>query len=233
LTHVYSVPNAEPWVDIRPPLVARSEMERLAASRIKFLFQGRFCSGRGIDELIEGWAKVDGTGAALFLRGPDNFWRNRAIKLAADFDLLDRSVYFLDPVPEDQLIRAAAEADVGIIPYRPLIMNDRLSCPNKLSQYLHAGLLIISTDLPYVKSVLTEANAGLFYISDEPVTFALAVSKVLDDPDLLRRSRENALRFARERFNWQIHGETLYALYDTLVLGEPTVGQTAFAPAVE
>ena len=72
LEHVYSVPNAEPWADCRPKAAGRSEMERLADGRSRFLFQGRFTPGRGIDELIEGWAKVDGNRAALFLRGPDN-----------------------------------------------------------------------------------------------------------------------------------------------------------------
>ena len=33
------------------------------------------------------------------------------------------------------------------------------------------------------------------------------------NPDLLAQGRRNALRFARERFNWQVQSETLLALY--------------------
>jgi len=212
LDRVYSVPNAEPWTGASPR-PSGSEMDRLANGRVKFLFQGRFTPGRGIDELIEGWAAVDGGRAALFLRGPDNMWRKAAIEKAAQLGLLDRSVYFLDAVREDQLVPAAAEADVGIIPYKPLIINDRLSCPNKLSQYLHAGLMVLANDLPYVKSVLTEADAGLFYNSTDLGTLAAAVGQVLDNPELLQRGRENARRFARERFNWQVQGEILLTLY--------------------
>jgi len=188
-------------------------MERLAAGRVKFLYQGLFTRGRGIDELVEAWSKVDTTRTALFLRGPDNVWRRQAIQCAARFGLLNRAVFFLDPVTEQQLICAAAEADVGVIPYEPHVINNRLCCPNKLSQYLHAGLLVIANDLPYVKSVLSEADAGLFYSSAEPGTLAKAVHRAVAEPDLLKRSRRNALRFARERFNWQTQSETLYALY--------------------
>jgi glycosyltransferase involved in cell wall biosynthesis len=212
LERVHAVPNAEPWVENRPPPPPGSEMERLAAGRVKFLFQGRFTAGRGIEELIEGWAKVDGTRAALFLRGPDNVWRQGAMRLVARLGL-EGSVYFLDAVGEAELVTAAAEANVGVIPYKPRIINDRLSCPNKLSQYLHAGLLVIANDLPYVKSVLSEADAGLFYSSAEPGTLANAVHRAVAEPELLKRSRQNALRFARERFNWQAQSETLYALY--------------------
>src|SRR5439155_10191173 len=114
--------------------------------------------------------------------------------------LLGRSVFFLDAVAEAELVAAAAEAEIGIVPYRPLIINDRLSCPNKLSQYLHAGLMVIANDLPYVKSVLTDAQAGLFYNSANLDTLAAVVHRIADDPELLRRSRENALRFAHDCF---------------------------------
>jgi glycosyltransferase involved in cell wall biosynthesis len=213
LDRVHSVPNAEPWVDDRTLPARGTEMDELAQGRVKFLFQGRFTPGRGIEELIEGWARVDADRAALFLRGPDNMWRSAAMELAARLGLFERSVYFLDAVREDQLVSAAAEADVGIIPYKPLIINDRLSCPNKLSQYLHAGLMVIANDLPYVQSVLSEAEAGVFYSSAEPRSLADAVHRILDDPELLRCGRQNALRFARERFNWQIQSEILYRLY--------------------
>ena len=62
---------------------------------------------RGIDEIIRGWQLVDGQKSALFLRGPDNAWRQRAIRMAADLGLLERSIYFLDAVSEAELVAAA------------------------------------------------------------------------------------------------------------------------------
>jgi len=213
LDRVYSVPNAEPWLDCRSAGPAPGEIDRLACGRVKFLFQGRFTPGRGIDELIDGWAGVDAGCAALFLRGPDNIWRQEAVERASRLELLGRSIYFLDAIDEDELVSAAAEADVGVIPYKPAILNDRLCCPNKLSQYLHAGLMVLANELPYVRSVLREAQAGAFYSSAEPQTLAEAVRRLVENPDLLAQGRRNALRFARERFNWQIQSETLLALY--------------------
>jgi glycosyltransferase involved in cell wall biosynthesis len=231
LPEVHAVANAEPWTGPRVRPVG-TQMEELAVGRCKFLFQGRFTPGRGIDELITAWAKVDSTRAALFLRGPDNMWRRDAMTLASELGLLDDGIYFLDAVTEDQLIAAAAEADVGIIPYRPLIINDRLCCPNKLSQYLHAGLMVVANELTFVKLLLAEAEAGLTYDSARPDSFVEIVRRILDDPELLRRSQQNALRFARERFNWQIEGEKLYGLYyrpeqAVEVLSEPMVAPAA------
>jgi glycosyltransferase involved in cell wall biosynthesis len=213
LKHVYSVPNVEPWVADRPPLSEKSAMADLAVGRVKFLFQGRFTIARGIEELIRAWVHVDGSKAALFLRGPDNPWRQQAIELATRLGLLGNSVYFLDAVTEDQLVAAAAEADVGLVPYLPLIINERLSCPNKLSQYLHAGLMVVTSDLPYVRSVVDEASAGMHYDSANLSTLVDVVHQIAADPQMLQRYKENARRFAQDHFNWQAHGRIFLELY--------------------
>jgi glycosyltransferase involved in cell wall biosynthesis len=213
LAHVYSVPNAEWWIEPGDRSPFHSRMTSAARGRVKVLFQGRFADGRGIEELLEGWAQVDGDRAALFLRGPDNTSRRSAIEQARTLALLDRSVFFLDPVPEDMLVSAAAEADIGVIPYRPLIRNDQFSCPNKLSQYLHAGLMVVTNDLPYVKSVIHDAGAGLSYDSSVPTSFAAVINRTIGDRQLLDKCRQNALRYARQSFNWQCYAKTLEGLY--------------------
>jgi glycosyltransferase involved in cell wall biosynthesis len=213
LESVHAVPNVEPWIECRPRTGPESPMSALAEGRLKFLFQGRFAAERGISELIQAWAMVDGDKAALFLRGPDNNWRQAEIAQAKRLGLLDKSVFFLNAVTEDQLVEAAEEADVGIIPYKPRIINDKFSCPNKLSQYLHAGLMIVSNDLPYVKSVIEKAQAGLSYDSTNLSTLASVVDAIVRDSQLLNCCRTNATKYARETFNWQTQGGLFHSLY--------------------
>jgi glycosyltransferase involved in cell wall biosynthesis len=212
LRRVGSVPNAEPWsdVEIRP---VSSSMTALAAGRVRFLFQGRFSPGRGIEEVITAWSKVDASLAALFIRGPDNPWRADLLKQAQQLGILERSVYFLDAVGEDDLVSAAAEADVGLIPYKGDVAGYKYACPNKLSQYLHAGLMVVSNDLPYVREVIEEADAGLCYSCENPDSLVEVVHRIAGDRDLLARSKGNARRYARDKFNWQAFSETLYGAY--------------------
>ena len=211
---VYAVPNAEPWVEGRRQTGVNPTTAH-ANGRVSFLFQGRFASERGINEIVQAWAKVNGDKAVLFLRGPHNIWRQAAIDLAMRLGILNKSVFFLDAVTEDQLVEAARDGDVGIVPYKPATINDRFCCPNKLSQYLHAGLMVISNDLPFVKSVIEEAQAGLSYSSADLSSFVDLVHRIADDPDLLRRSQANALKYARETFNWQLQGSLFHSLYAT------------------
>jgi glycosyltransferase involved in cell wall biosynthesis len=212
LPRVDSVPNAEPWTD---GVIAEgsSSMRALAHGRVSFLFQGRFSPGRGIEEVLQAWAHVDPSVAVLFLRGPDNVWRRDLVRMAEQFGLLGRNVYFLDSVGEDDLIAAASEADVGLIPYKGEVAGYKYACPNKLSQYLHAGLMIVTNDLPYVREVIEEAEAGLHYSSYSPMTLVEVTHRIARNPDLLKRARANARRYAREKFNWQVFSPTLYEAY--------------------
>lgn len=211
LKRVEAVPNAEPLraTAIEP---LRSRVSALAEGRTRFLFQGRFAEGRGLEELVAAWVRVDPSRAALFLRGPDDEARRRLQRLAERLGLLNRSVYFVDSVHEHELVAAAAEADVGVIPYKAVVLNNQYACPNKLSQYLHAGIAVLTNDLPYVRTVVEAAGAGVVCRVEDSDSVIAAVER-LCDPIQLATMRRNALRYACETFNWQAFSGKLYELY--------------------
>jgi glycosyltransferase involved in cell wall biosynthesis len=210
---VHAIPNVEPLPDPGLP-VPTSEMSGLADGRLTILYQGTFAEGRGLDEVLREWAGVDGTRVALFLRGPRNEWSERLERLAEELGLLGKSVYFLPPVLEKDLIAAAQEADVGLIPYKGDRPSYRFACPNKLSQYLHAGLAILANRIPYVEQVVARGQAGLCYDVDEPGAFARAVEALIADRPGTERFRRNALGFAGSEYNWDRYEDMLLALVE-------------------
>ncbi|MEQ8167197.1 MAG: glycosyltransferase family 4 protein [Alphaproteobacteria bacterium] len=212
LDHVRSVPNAEPYIATRAAR-ADEEMDSLAAGRVRFLFQGRLAAERGLDELVRAWDRDPPENAVLFLRGPDSSYKDRLRHESRGLACYDRSLFFLPGVAEDELIAAAAPADVGIIPYAPSSMNNRYACPNKLSQYLHAGLMVLSNDLAYVRQVLEADGTGMVTDFDDGPALSALLKKIAADPALRARCRANAARAAREHFNWQRVAPDLLAAY--------------------
>ena len=218
LERVLSVPNAVPWlgeVAARP-----GEISALAGGRVKFLFQGRFAPGRGIEELIRAWQHLDGSKAALFLRGPRNALRDACEALARELGLLKRSVYVLEPVAEEALVEASMEADVGLIPYLPIVLNHVYCCPNKLSQYLQAGLMILCNELPYVKQVVAEAGAGRWFDTRDEATVIAEMRRAIEDPALREGCGRSGRDYARRAFNWQ----QFYPVLESAYLGRPVAG---------
>jgi glycosyltransferase involved in cell wall biosynthesis len=210
LSGIVSIPNVEPSPgDCLAHVVG--EMTALAAGRVKLLYQGNFAEGRGLEEVLEEWRHVDGTRVALFLRGPQNQWRDQLEAIARKQGFLEKSVYFLAPVLERDLIAAAAEADLGLIPYKADSEAYRYACPNKLSQYLHAGLGIVANSIPFVRTMVDEYGIGVCYDVDKPQSFASAVNRLARDPAEVARLRSRAAATARDTYHWEKYEDTLLA----------------------
>ncbi|MBV9752133.1 MAG: glycosyltransferase [Hyphomicrobiales bacterium] len=196
------VPNCaslgeEKAVDLEAALNMRSQSEDLV-----FLVQGGIGALRGFDKLISAWVRVDRR-AKLLLRGPDGPYKNQMIEFAKSKGILDKSVFFPRAVSESDLVRAARDGDVGIIPYEPTIINHRFCSPNKLSQYMAAGLPIISNELDFVKSIVLGYGIGSVVDFGDEAALVRTIDEYVQKrgtiPELSRRARS---AFVRE-FNWQ------------------------------
>lgn len=206
------LPNASPLSElIVEPLPAPSEVKG-REHRLKVLFQGGFAPERGVDRVISEWAQVEG--ADLYLRGPDGERRERLVEFARGAGLLNKSIFFLPSLSEDQLIAGAAFADIGLIPYASTIENHVIACPNKLGQFMMAGLMILSSPLPFVSEILTEGECGVVY--DDQVNGALArlVNRLALDHDFVNRASRNAKRYSRETYHYEAYASTVIGAYN-------------------
>jgi glycosyltransferase involved in cell wall biosynthesis len=224
LENVFGMPKVEviPNVEPSPATAIRplgAEMDRLAAGRRKLLYQGNFVEGRGLVEMIQEWATVDHTRAALFLRGPENRSQADLKALAGKMGLLGSSIYFLPPVLEKDLIPAAAEADIGIIPYKADLPAYRFACPNKLSQYMHAGVAVLTNDIPFVAGMVRSHGLGWVYDIRQPGSFAKTVAATLDDR-ALTESRAKASAIAQTTYRWETYEARLVGLIERMMSPE-------------
>lgn len=198
LNHVLSIPNAEPWNSVLddPP-------EREPHSPVRFLIQGRVSPGRGIDRFLNAWQAARPHNAVLILRAPDNEFLAELKQRYAR--AIDEGIIVIAPaVKERDLIAEAANADVGVITYSGPSLNHLYCCPNKLSQYMQAGLAIFHhRDAEYVGDVVRQCNGGLAFDPSDPGEFGRRVSQ-MTDREFLRQCRKNAYCHARDVFNWSV-----------------------------
>jgi glycosyltransferase involved in cell wall biosynthesis len=200
---VLSVPNAAPLA--KPPVAPSRPIPKYP---IRFLVQGGANPGRGFETLLEGWRLLADPRAILYVRCPESAYLEYLRRQASD--LCDKGLlHFLPAAAPDKLIKAAAFADVGIIPYpvhvvgRQANRNHLYCCPNKLSQYAQAGLAILSTNSVFVSACLQQQRCGLTYDSEQPASLARAVSALIADLAELQTRKANALRWARQEFHWE------------------------------
>ncbi|MBA3841441.1 MAG: glycosyltransferase [Actinobacteria bacterium] len=208
--NVIVVPNTEPVARVLSEIRPHDP-----ADQVRFLLQGQAAPGRGFERLLDLWRELDDPRAVLQIRAPD--WEYPRVLRERYQDLADRGrCEWLDPVVEDRLVEAAAAAEIGVIPYVGPNMNHLFACPNKLAQYMCAGLAVFSNNLPYVGSVIARFDCGLTYDADDSKTFLRAARRLIDEPDLRRRLRENALAAAGVEYNWEQTSEPYRAAISEL-----------------
>ena len=97
-----------------------------------------------------------------------------------------------------------------MIVYRPThSLNVRYCLPNKLFEYMMAGVPTLSSSLDAIAEILTTYDTGRVVASLEPEAVADAINAILADADTLARMRENGWRAAREEFRWDVEQERL------------------------
>jgi len=110
------VPNAMPTPSKIIPL-DDPFMRATAKGRVRVIFQGGLAAHRGVEELIEAWDQVDPEKAVLYIRGPENAYRDQLIQKAQKHKHLGQSLFFLPSVAESDLTASAYNCDIGVISY--------------------------------------------------------------------------------------------------------------------
>ena len=95
-----------------------------------------------------------------------------------------------------------ATADVGLLPFRAG-RHVKITLANKLFDYMAAGVPIVAADLPPMRRILDETQAGAFFTPGDPASLAAAVISLLGDRAKRRRLADNGRRWATEKYNWR------------------------------
>jgi glycosyltransferase involved in cell wall biosynthesis len=188
-------------------------MAGLASETSVVLYQGGFAAGRGLEDLIRTVPRFP-AGVALVLLGYGPL-RLTLQNLARSESLTDR-VRFVDAVPPDDLLDVTASATLGILPYQPVSLNNRLALPNKIFEYLSVGVPVVAADLPELRRIVSN-GCGRIYDPFNSSGLSSAVKDLLQD-DNLELAREAALTYGREN-TWSVEQQILMATY-ARVLGK-------------
>jgi glycosyltransferase involved in cell wall biosynthesis len=125
-------------------------------------------------------------------------------------------VHRIPPVPLDQVIDFAASADVGVSPAIPNSLNDAYSLPNKLFQYMAAGVPVVASDFPQVREVVEGSGAGWCVDARDPDAIARALDEVIADPDAARERGRRGRQAVEERYNWGAAATALLQVYQDM-----------------
>jgi glycosyltransferase involved in cell wall biosynthesis len=114
------------------------------------------------------------------------------------------NVLFTGWVRLPEISALLASADIGIV-----AINDELpTLPNKLFEYLSAGIPVVSCARGEAVRLVTENNCGLTYTKCKPDSLAAAIRYLSDNDQQRNHMGNNALRVFEEKYTWRtVYGQ--------------------------
>ncbi len=186
------------------PLPARRSRE----GRPIALYQGVFGIDRGLEQLVAS-AQYQKE-IVIALRGFGSAQAGLE-HLAQGLD----NVLILDRCPPSEMIARAAEADLGVIPFLPTCLNHYLNTPNKLFEYMLAGLPVAAADLPDLRRFVEGEQIGVLFDPFSPRDIARALLELWHDPEREAKGAR-AHEACKRRWNWESESRQMLDCYKAL-----------------
>ncbi len=121
--------------------------------------------------------------------------------------LSETQVDFRGHVPNGEALAALPAADVGVIPHYA-DESWHTTVPNKLFDYMAAGLAIVTSDARPAARIIRETGAGLVYRHPDAAGLACAIAS-LADPEVRHACARQGQAAVRETYHWERDVERL------------------------
>ena len=109
---------------------------------------------------------------------------------------------------------------LGVVVFHP-IENHVMSQPNKLFEYMSAGLPVVASDFPLWRSIIQEARCGILVHPIKPTAIAEAIRWLLERPTEAEAMGHRGREAVRRIYNWENEEQKLVELYARLMNRNP------------
>lgn len=172
------------------------------------LYQGALNTGRGIEIVIRAMKYIDN--AVFVIIGDGDI--TRQLKLLAEREGVGEKVKFTGKIPFELLPEFTKQADASISLEENTGLSYYYSLPNKLFDYIQAGVPVLVSDLPEMKKIVGDYRVGLIAENRAPEAIAGYLKAMLGD-DALRVEWKSNLEKAAVVLCWENEKEKLIDIF--------------------
>lgn len=176
------------------------------------LYQGSVNVDRGLIEAVEAMQYVQG--AILLIVGDGDILGEVKQKVK---DLgLESKVHFKKRVPFNELKQFTSIASLGISLDRDTNLNYRFSLPNKIFDFVQAGVPVLASSMVEIKKIFEKYEIGMMVSSHDPKEIAACMQKMISDKEMQRMWKDNCAKAAVE-YCWENEEPVLKSVYSSFV----------------
>ena len=172
------------------------------------LYQGALNLGRGVGTAIRAMQYLEGV--ELWLAG-DGDLTSQLKELVVEMKL-ESKVKFLGRLPLHQLHEVTRRADLGISLEEDLGLNYRFALPNKLFDYIQAGVPVLVSNLPEMRRIVERYQVGIIAETYQWKAVSELMKSVLFDSEKNEIWKAN-LKIAAKELCWEKEEKIIQEVY--------------------
>lgn len=189
------------------------QMLAISENKKILLYQGGFFEGRNLEILVESSKYLDEDNILVMLGY--SFLEEKLKKLAKKLDLLNKKVYFMERVEQKELLNYTAGATMGVIPYPDIDLNTKFCTPNKMFEFITAGIPIVANEqLITVNNFIMAYSIGSLVSFENCEILGKGLNSTLNNFDYIRA--EKYLEKAKDILSWDNQKNILIEAYGQL-----------------
>ncbi len=194
------------------PILGELECLEKSNMKNKVSFIGGLKAVRGIYELVEAMKYVKNK-VNLCLAG--NFGNGVSYDKIKKIDDL-QNVEFKGFLNRRQVSDLLSESFAGVVTFLP-VPNHINAQPNKMFEYMSAGLPVIASHFPLWKEIIENNHCGICVDPSKPVEIAKAIDYLFEHEAERMQMGINGKKAVYEKYNWNIEREKLLKIYEKLL----------------
>ena len=198
---LFPQPPVRPWPGSGEPLVLCHE--------------GSLGFDRGLREMVEAVDRMRDRVRLLIIGeafGAEREWLDRETASRGLGNVITRTGW----LPYTGVGEAIRHSHAGLILFRDCLTNTLAGPPNKLFNYMNAGLPVLSIAFPEMRRILGEEECGVL-IGDQSVDAIVhGIETLLESGERLQAMGEAGQRAVRERYSWECMERRMLAAYREL-----------------
>lgn len=207
--HVYVVNNF-PEINMEQPRITPQFSEH----SLRAIYIGDLTPVRGILEMVQGATQLDkheNISLTIIGRFPIKEYEAKVL------DAADGRVTFKGWMSYSEVMSALEDADVGLVCFYPLPNHTRAQ-PNKLFEYMMAGLPMIVSDFPLWRQIVIDNGCGIGVNPNDPSSIAGALRQMRRlSPDQRKAMGQRGQELVYDQYNWEAQAKILLAVYEKLI----------------
>jgi glycosyltransferase involved in cell wall biosynthesis len=179
-----------------------------------FVYVGGISFLRGIREMIQAMTLLPrDQECKLLLAGSfDSFSVEEKVKQLPGWN----DVEFVGWKSREDIAHILGQSKIGLVVFHP-VPNHTEAQPNKLFEYMAAGIPVVASDFPLWREIVDGNRCGLLVDPLEPEAIAKAMNWLLEHPQEAEEMGKRGQLAVQERYNWDQEAKKLLALYERLL----------------